>query len=124
MINKNTKAFRDKVRAYVLDYVRRELEASGEKSDDRPIHRMFEIFRSEYSFEIEHSRNRTMEMLFRQWANSRPMFEYRTWYQRQTLKDWYEQTEEESCRYPDQTVDNTYYYLCVREFFNLLHAEE
>lgn len=134
MLRTNSKAVKEKVRAYILEsidfsnYVGYEGYPENEpESVDGKILLCRDIFRDEYVNTYNLRRYGNEFNCFEEWLKGLPsaMTIAFSWADsREILRGWLEQTEQESEKYSDNQVWELYLHLIAREFFAMVDKVE
>lgn len=134
MIRSTRKEAREKIRAYILDcmdfsnYLGYDGYPENEPENWRDrILLCRDVFRSEYVSPYSLCRYGGEWGCFREWLCGLPSalnvaFSY--YDARQLVRDWMEQTEEESAKFDDVKVWEKYLHLITREFFAMVEKAE
>ena len=120
-MNTNNKKVNTKIRKYIIDSI--DLTDYAEKYENSIV-AVYKIFTEEYGFMVF---NVGLYDAFKGWMQGLPSclnFAFCYCEQRQILRDWLEQSEEESEKYEDCDVCKLFYNLITREFFNMVIEHE
>lgn len=128
MLNTNNKIVKERVRNYLKESINIVLE-EREIQTEKPMEAYYNIIQSEKIYQFY---NNGFEMFkdFHQGLGGFGSDIYYSWKDEQNstarfyLKEWLEETEEESFKYDETECENLMMYLCYREFTYLLKQEQ
>ena len=121
-----TNAFKNKVQQHIIDRLSATWDEVNQRENDdattaERLQNVVDEFKNWYCpYEQRRTPNRCDA--FRDFLQGLPgclNAEFTYYAQRETLREWHEQTAEESERYTDEQVVYNYYYLIYREFVTL-----
>lgn len=120
------KEFKEKVRQHIIDRLGYPWdEEKGEENENATTKECLKNVVDEFNAWYCPYYKKTIpnkQAAFASFLNGLPgclTIEFTTYNQRETLRAWFEQTEEESEKYNDEKVNNLYMWLIYREFFAL-----
>lgn len=121
-----TKQFKQKVQQYITDRLGNTWDETTQSENENAttaekLQNVVAEFNRWYC-PYEHRRNPNRGEAFADFLQGLPSCintEFTYYDQRQTLREWHEQTEAEAEAYTDEQITRNYYYLIYREFCNL-----
>lgn len=134
MLRTNNKEVKEKIRAYILDhmdfsnYIGCDGYPDAEpKTDAGRVLLCRDIFRSEYVYPDNLRRYGGMYGCFTEWLRGLPSaltIDFSYYDVRQIMREWLDQTEEESSRFDDMETWEKFLHLVAREFFAMVDKAE
>lgn len=125
MIRSNSKEFKTKVKAYILEHISEEyLTECGynANTEDAKIISLVECMKSEWWKGYEKQRFPNRYVALKEYLLGLPSAFSTDFYyfnQRQILKQWYEQTETESDKLTDDQIADKFYHQITLNFYNM-----
>ena len=121
-----TNAFKNKVQQHIIDRLGATWDEFNQRENDdattaERLQNVVDEFKSWWC-PYEQRRNPNRGEAFKEFLQCLPgclNAEFTYYAQRETLREWHEQTPEESERYTDEQIVYNYYYLIYREFVTL-----
>lgn len=121
-----TNIFKTKVQNHIIDRLGDTWDEVNQRENENATtaERLQNVVDTFYSWYNPYEQRRTPNRCeaFKSFLQGQPgclNAEFTYYAQRETLREWHEQTPEESERYTDEQVENNYYYLIYREFITL-----
>lgn len=125
MLRTTKKEVKNKIRAYILDHLEFcDYTGDEPKTDGGKILLCRDIFRDEYGYNI---RRMGEFRAFKEWLCGVPgvlTVDFTYYGVRQIMREWLDQTEEESSRFDDVETWEKFLHLVAREFFAMVDKAE